>query len=679
MPQKQIDLTIQTREAAVMPSTWRDDDGGVDVVWTTGARRRTYDWMTDQVYDEELVVDAESVDMSRFESGVVQVVDGHDVHSGTRKILGIAKRGWLEDGQGHARLVFRTSTPELAAIANDVKAGLLRAMSFGYSVQRYEIIRAQDRTDGGTVPLYRATRWTPQEISFVAVGADTNAAPRSQQSSHPCEIVRANAQPQELSMPQTITGDAAQAGAETTQAAVDAARSAAADTVQAAVDLTEVSTRAAAIAQSAADITELCVRHGVPQLAAGLIRSGASLDKARESIMNEMAVRDAAQGGHMNVRSIQTQRDETQTRLDGIQEAIHHRLDTRAQLTDNGRQFRSLSLLEMGREYLQSRGIDTRSMDRMRLATEMLHFRSAGMHTTSDFSNLMANVANKRLRAAYTENPGTYALWARRAPNAPDFKNIQVTALSGAPDLLRTNEHGEFQYGTMRDGAEVYSVVTFGRIVSLSRQAIVNDDLRGFDRLVSAYGSAARRLENRTVYSILTANATMGDGLALFSGVSGARTQSNVQTGAGSALQLSSLSAGRAAMRLMRGLNGEELNVTPAFLLVPAALEQSAYQFTSPNYVPATQGAVSEFRAGGRTALEPIVEPLLDASSATQWYLAANSNQIDTVEYCYLDGAEGPVIESEPGFEVDGVSYKCRLDFGAKAIDFRGLHRAAGA
>jgi len=129
----------------------------------------------------------------------------------------------------------------------------------------------------------------------------------------------------------------------------------------------------------------------------------------------------------------------------------------------------------------------------------------------------------------------------------------------------------------------------------------------------------------------------------------------------------------------MKGLNSEELNLTPSYLIVPAALEQTAYQLTSANYVAATQAAISEFRAGGRTALEPVVEPLLDADSATKWYMAAANSAVDTVEYAYLDGAEGPVIESETGFEVDGVSFKCRLDFGAKAGDHRGLHRSAGA
>jgi len=88
---------------------------------------------------------------------------------------------------------------------------------------------------------------------------------------------------------------------------------------------------------------------------------------------------------------------------------------------------------------------------------------------------------------------------------------------------------------------------------------------------------------------------------------------------------------------------------------------------------------VNEFRQGGRTSLEPIVEPILDASSAAAWYLASNNSQVDTVEYCFLDGAEGPVIDTQNGFEVDGVTWKCRLDFAAKAVDHRGLYKGAGA
>lgn len=288
---------------------------------------------------------------------------------------------------------------------------------------------------------------------------------------------------------------------------------------------------------------------------------------------------------------------------------------------------------------------------------------------TGDFSALLSNVASKRLRSAYDENPGSYVLWARRAPDAPDFKEISVVQMSGAPDLLQTNEAGEFQYGTMTDSGEKYKVITYGRIVTLTRQAMVNDDLRGFDRMIQAFAGSARRLENRLVYSQLTANAALSDGVALFHA-----THGNLDT---AALSIAALGGARTAMRLQKGLQSEELNLSPSYLIVPAALEQTAYNLTSANYVPAKPSDINEFRAGGKAALTPIVEPLLDNASPSAWYLAANSGQVDTVEYCYLSGSEGPSIESETSFLRDGISMRCRHDFATKAIDHRGLYKSA--
>jgi hypothetical protein len=668
-----------SRAAELVPTTFNETDNTIDVVWTnTGALVRRYDWYRDTYFDEDLVVTPDAVDMSRFDAGTVQVLDAHRVYGGVDAILGIATRASIENGEGRATLRLSTR-PEMAGIVSDIKAGIIRAISFGYMVRKYEITLAEHRDDGVNVPLYRAIEWQPYEISFVTVPADPNAGTREQPSNGaPCEfITRAPAHPsvppsQEANMPQ-----ANQPGA-TNDALNDQNRSAPTSAPSAAPVVAPGAEDAAAraaqeMATRAADITELCSRHNVSNLAAGLIRAGNTLDQARAAVLNERARLDEIGGGHQNVR-IQTLGDEHETRIQGITEAVLNRVDSRTALTDNGRQYRGYTMLELGREFLEARGVSTRGMSRMQLAAEMLHYRS-GMHSTSDFAALFANVANKRLRAAYDENAGTYGMWARRAPNAPDFKNISVVQLSGAPDLLQTNEHGEFKYGTLKDGAETYAVVTSGRIVALSRQAIVNDDLRGFDRLVAAFGNSARRLENRTVYSQLTANANMADGVALFE----AGTHKNLGSGAGSALQFSALTAARAAMRVQKGMQNEELNVVPSYLIVPSALEQTAYQLTSSNYTPAKQADVNEFRAGGRTSLEPVVEPILDAVSATAWYLAAASGQIDTVEYCYLDGAEGPVIESDIGFDVDGVSYKCRLDFAAKAIDYRGLYKAAGA
>ncbi len=63
---------------------------------------------------------------------------------------------------------------------------------------------------------------------------------------------------------------------------------------------------------------------------------------------------------------------------------------------------------------------------------------------------------------------------------------------------------------------------------------------------------------------------------------------------------------------------------------------------------------------------------------ATAWYLIADPAQIDTVEYCYLEGQQGVYIETKQGFEIDGVEIKARMDFGAAALDYRGMQKNAG-
>ncbi len=633
-----------------------------ELVFTSGAPVQRYDYFRDRPYLEQLVVEPGAVRLGRLERGA-PLLNTHGSYD-LSQVLGVVESPAINDGLGTVQATF-SRREEVAGYVRDVLDKIIRNVSVGYVRHRMEMIAP---ASDGAPWVYRVVDWEPMEVSLVPIPADLDSQVRSHDGAAPnqknlktyaCEVIETRS---------------AQSNAE---AQADAIRAAAHLQKGKTMDEKTVTGGATAtpiqptqvVDTRAADIAELCARHNVPALAAQLIRSGATTEAAGLAVLSELAHRDAASGGHRNVGRIETVRDEMEVRMAGIEQAILHRVSAGTKLDENGRQYRGLSLIEMGREFLEAHGQSTRGMDRMALAGRMLTFRAAGPMGTSDFPTLFANVANKRLRAAYDENAGTYALWARRAPNAPDFKNMNVVQLAGAPDLLQINEAGEFKYGSMSDGGETYAILTYGRIVSLSRQAIVNDDLRAFERIVSAFGFAARRLENRTVYAQLTANAAMADGVALFHANHG-----NLITS--SALAIATLGAGRTAMRLQKGLQSEELNLAPSYLIVPAALEQTAYNLTSANYVPSTKAEINEFRAGGRTAVTPIVEPVLDANSATAWYLAANSTQVDTVEYCYLDGAEGPVIESEVGFETDGVSYKARLDFAAKAIDYRGVLKA---
>jgi hypothetical protein len=681
------ELPVQVRAATLEPATFNEADNTIEVVWTQGARVRRYDWWNERPYEEELSVTDEAVDMARFEAGTVQVLDGHRTYGGVAAIMGIAVRGWLADGEGRA-VIRLSQRPELAGIVSDIRAGVIRAISFGYSVQRYEITRAQDRTDGVNVDLYRAARWTPQEISFVPVPADAGAGTRGQpQASHernaqpgglPCEFIRAAAHSsalQEHQMPQANTqgaGGTAEPTQKTGAAASDGTR-AAAHPNPANAAASGAASAPAADGVRAAEIVELCQRHGVADMASQFLRDNASIDQVRAGILDHLDQQDQQRRGGSSV-SVKTVRDEQDTRLRGMEEAIMHRMDPRAQLTDLGRQYRGLSLVEMAREALEGLGVSTRGLSRSEVATRAFSVRSAGYHNTGDFPSLLGGVGSRRLRAAYDLYPSTFQLWARRAANLPDFRITNVLAVGGAPELKKLNEAGEYTYGTISEDATGYRAFSYGRAIALTRQMFVNDDLGAFDRLLTRFGESARRLENRLVYAQITGNPAMQDGTALFHANHG-----NLLA-ATSTLTLDNMGKLRASMRKQKDLDGKSvLNLSPAYLIVPAELEQIAYQFTSSNYVPAKAADVNEFRQGGRTSVEPIVEPLLDEVSTSAWYMAARSGSIDTVEYAYVDGSEGVRTETFVSEDVDGVKVRATLDFAAKVIDYRGLQKASGA
>jgi ATP-dependent protease ClpP protease subunit len=322
-----------------------------------------------------------------------------------------------------------------------------------------------------------------------------------------------------------------------------------------------------------------------------------------------------------------------------------------------------MGVVDMAERLLSMKGRSTRGMSR----SEIL----AAAHGTSDFTQLLANTAGKALRIGYENEPATHAMWTAEREVA-DFKTQSLVALSAAPDLLEVKEGAEYTYGTFGEGAESFSVKTYGRLFSITRQALINDDLGAFTRMPAAFGSSARRVEADLVYGKLTGNATMSDSVALFHANHG-----NL-AGTPAALALASLAAARAAMRKQKGIGSVGyIDPQPAFLIVPTALETTAEQLIASLVDPSKSndtGNVAWIRG-----LTPIADPRLDADSETAWYLAASPNQIDTIVRAYIAGEQRPYWEEKPDFEKDGVAVKSRIDVGVGVIDYRGLYKNAGA
>ena len=153
----------------------------------------------------------------------------------------------------------------------------------------------------------------------------------------------------------------------------------------------------AADSTRAADVLALCQRHGAADLAHGLLSQNATIDQARAAILDRMDAADQSRRGGSTV-SVQTVRDEHETRMRGMEEALMNKLDSRAQLTDLGRNYRGLSLTEMAREALEGLGVSTRGLSRNEIATRAFATRAGGFHTTGDFTSLLGEIGRASCR-----------------------------------------------------------------------------------------------------------------------------------------------------------------------------------------------------------------------------------------------------------------------------------------
>lgn len=672
---REINLPMQTREATVVPATIDSEKRTVDVVWSTGARVRRYDWWNDRYYDEELSLDPSHVDLSRLNNGA-PFLNSHNAYE-LDAVIGVVVPGSarLEKGQALATIQF-SARDDVAPIWTDVRAGIIRNISCGYNTRKYVIEDEQ-----GEIPIYRAVDWTPMELSAVAIPADDGAKFRAKPTgaTHPCIIENRAEAARNLDRKEPPMSDKSKTAADQDPAEnnvekrhdnpapanppVPANDSAAPDAARAAA-ITEERNRGI-------DIRAAVRTAKLPEsLGDDLVTKGVTIDQARKAILDEMAKKSdqvETRGAHIQVGA-----DPTLQHRAAAENALLHRFNPQVyQLSDHGREYRGMSLLEMGKELLSLRGINVRGMSKHQMSGVILGLdtRDGALHSISDFPILLSNVANKTLRAAYESSPQTFKPFCRQG-SATDFKTITRAQMGGAPSLLPLNEQGGYERGTIAESKETYALATFGRVLGVTRQVLINDDLGAFTKIPEMFGRAGADLVSDTVWGIINANAAMNDAAALFHA-----THGNL-AGAGTAITVPALGAARAAMRQQKGLEGRFINVQPKFLLVPSGKETEGQQITTATSVVYTKATdTNPFAA----TLQVIAEPRLDAGSAVSWYLAGEPSQCDTIEYSFLEGNEGVNLSSRIGFDIDGVELKVSMDMAAKALDWRGLYKNPGA
>lgn len=330
---------------------------------------------------------------------------------------------------------------------------------------------------------------------------------------------------------------------------------------------------------------------------------------------------------------------------------------------------------EICRDFLAAQGVPVEGLHRNQIARMVFDRNVMATHATGDFPYLLANVLNKALTRQYQEMQPQWPLFCVRGV-IPDFKQVNRVSFGEVPNLATVVEGAEYTQFTIGERREVYTLVKSGKKFALTWEAIVNDDLSAFARIPGQMITAARRLEDASAFGQLTGTSTMGDGNALFD----ATNHSNLATTTADkgAPTVARLNSARTAMATQTGISSDvKLNLVPSFILAPHALAGTIDELLTSQSNPASSNAGVSNIWNGR--LTPIYNALLDASSATAWYLACGPALIDTIEVGFLAGYESPTMETIDGTSPDKREYFIRHICAAKALDWRGLYKNPGA
>jgi len=548
---------------------------------------------------------------------------------------------------------------ESEKIYQKVKSGTLKGVSVGYTVSKWEEVDdGETSTDGRFVgPCSIAMDWTPMEISIVSVPADPTVGvgrsyePEKQDEdggpdgSEPDE----GEEPAEDQEPKEDPGEPDE-NKEPEKKAGEGEKSMNENETPKKTPENEGARAAEAERHRVTEIMAMCRKFDMEP--DEYIQKGMSVEQARAAIMEKMAATHKPTPVHI-----------VEDEGDKFRAAAADGMAMRAGVTvtkpaAGAEEFRGKSMMRLAAECVSRE----QAKDTTRMGDEEL--LRAAMTGSGAFPGILSNVAHKSMAQAYQTAPTTFQNWTAIGSNT-DFKQATRYRLSEADDLVPMTETGEFEASEVTEGAATAAVATYGRTFSLTRKAIIDDDMGALSRIPALYGLAARRVINKLVYKTLTDNPTI-EGAKLFDAKHG-----NV---AGGTISVESLGKAKAMMARQKNLKGKEaLNVQPAFLIVPPELEVTAAQLISSVVDPTKANATPNPFANRLTVVS---DPELTDTAA--WYLAAAPGILPSIEVTYLNGREEPTMESHVSFDTLGIKWRIYHDFGVNLLDYRGLLMSTG-
>lgn len=286
--------------------------------------------------------------------------------------------------------------------------------------------------------------------------------------------------------------------------------------------------------------------------------------------------------------------------------------------------------------------------------------------STINLPNVFANVMNKQLKRGFMSVDDS-AMKITDHASVRDFKPTLNIAFGGDYQFKDLPASGEIEHAKPSEVAYTNKAETGARMIGITREQIINDDTGALTRVPRLLGRGSRLYLNEKFWGAFLDDANIFKA-----------DNSNLKTGAASALGIDSLTAAHTAFMRQTDPQGKPLGVKPSILLVPTELKATADQLVSSLEIRDTTadtrfGVANPHRGKYRVVDSPYL------TNATAWYLLADPADLPIIEIAWLNGRRIPFVESaRADFNKLGIQTRGYFDFGVAMQEYRAGVKSEG-
>ena len=304
----------------------------------------------------------------------------------------------------------------------------------------------------------------------------------------------------------------------------------------------------------------------------------------------------------------------------------------------------------------------------------------AGFSTYS-LPGILENSINKLALLAY-RRADIQVLQFARIGSTPDFKKVSRVRMLGTGRFERVGKAGELTSGKLGEQKFENQADTYGTILAIDRQTVMNDDLQVLSDAGSEIGYTGAEVINQLGFEKLLAAQAGG----FFSAGNG-----NLLTGLSSAFGSTSLNAANTLFRKQKAGPGtkpkdqQPININAEILLVPPEAEVAAQILTGSAEIRpggvADAGTMNPWRGRYRVVSAPhLSDSSYTGNSLTAWYLFANPDRLPAMEVLFVGGRREPRVERVPlPSQQLGIGIRGYIDVGVEMMDPNASVKATGA